>query len=96
MSTSLYYTPIQKPIYLGKSIKYKLAPYIFWHDWTLGGEEFVYLDMEFYKDDDTTVKLVELLDNLICGVDKEVSSEAKKLMGILKKCEGGITLQLTS
>lgn len=40
MSTSLYYTPCpDEPIYLGKQLKYHLAPKYWQHDGTLAGED---------------------------------------------------------
>lgn len=95
MSTDLYYEKVNKKDYLGKDLKYILAPILWGHDGTLGGET-IHLTLDYTFYDDEYNKMVKMRDFLfgLSKKDGDVGKEAKKLLILLNKNEDGILLSL--
>lgn len=75
MSTSLYWRPsIPERNYLGKDLKFVIAPKYWGHDGSLGGDPYT-----FTADD------VEYLSGIKDSADKEVAGEAEALIELIKK-----------
>lgn len=85
MSTNLYYEPaVDKQKYLGKSLKYVIAPIVWGHDGTLHGEpELVKRDTTFYRGDDSIV-LYQFLKGIAARKD-DAAQEAKTLIELIDK-----------
>ncbi len=96
MSTNLYYeSNTEKERYLGKDLKYILAPILWEHDGTLHGDS-ILINMSTSFWDEEYKKEVKLRDFLF-GISKksdESGKEAKKLLNLLNKYEDGIFISL--
>lgn len=93
MSTNLYYEPVvEKETYLGKDLKYEIAPFLWGHDGTLGGQQvLVGKETEFYNEGDEIV-LYQFLKGLARGSDDR-AKEAKKLIDLIDE-HGEVYLSL--
>ncbi len=85
MSTNLYYEIPVNSSYLGKDLKYIIAPLIWKHDGTLGGEDFL-IDKEttVYRDDEN-INLYNFLKGVAASSNNDASKEAEKLTKLIDK-----------
>lgn len=82
MSTSLYYELPVPDQFLGYGLKFIIAPIVWGHDGSLGGEQtLITKDTEFYVND-KSVKLYEFLKGIALGKD-DVAGEAQKLVELI-------------
>lgn len=76
MSTNLYYRLPVDDKYLGKELKFHIAPEVWGHDGSLGSD--------WTKVDSS---LIPFLKGLVSAGNEDVSKEAKKLLGLIEKYE---------
>lgn len=96
MSTSLYWEPVvDKEQYLGKDLKWVLAPLLWEHDGSLSGSPIaITLDYKFWDEENGThVRMQDFLVGLSKRSD-DTGKEAQKLLKLLSKHVEGIFISL--